>query len=127
MFKVKIDTSGAEKKLSKVINNDMQSLIYDAAIYLTEKIRQDIISGQYVGVITGQLRGGTLVEQGAQEVRVISEMEYTKYVLAYTKNKYGNDYVDIANNIYGGNMIAIVIQEAKKMYNDNYRYENPFP
>ena len=124
---LKVNTSGLETKLRKNVNAIVKQMIIDAAEYLARKIRDEVISGQVVGVITGNLRRGTAVEEIDGKVHIVSEMDYTKFVMEWSRNKFGISYFDYANQMYGGNLSKIIQEEAKKIYSKNYTYQNPFP
>lgn len=126
-IKIKVNTSGLESKLRKNVNAIIKQMIIDAAEYLARKIREEVISGQMVGVITGDLRAGTKVEESDGKVRIVSEMDYTTHVSNWSKNKFGISYFEYANQMYGGNLSKIIQEEAKKIYQKNYNYQNPFP
>lgn len=126
-FKLKVNTEGMQVKLRKNVNVYVRQMIVDGAEYLAKKIREDLISGQFVGVRIGNLRAGTGTDEIGGQVVVVSEMDYTKYVLDWSKNKYGQSYFEMANQLYGGNIAKIIQEEAKKVYQNNYKYQNPFP
>lgn len=126
-FKVKVNTDNMQVRLRANVNFYVRQMIVDGAEYLARKIREDVISGQIVGVRTGNLRKGTQVEEVDGMVNVVSEMDYTQHVLAWSKAMYGISYFDLANQLYGGNIAKTIQEEAKKVYNKNYKYENPFP
>ena len=126
-LKLKVNTDGLMSKLRINQNAIVKQMIIDAAEYLARKIREDLISGQFVGVRTGNLRAGTDVEEQNGMVVIVSEMDYTKHVLEWSKAKYGQSYFEMALALYGGNLEKIIKDEAKKIYQKNYKYQNPFP
>lgn len=126
-FKVKVNTDNLAVKLRKNVNIYVKQMIIDGADYLARKIREEVISGQIVGVRTGNLRAGTQAEEQDDKVVVVSEMDYTQHVLEWSKAKYGQSYFELANQLYGGNIAKIIQEEAKKVYQNNYKYVNPFP
>lgn len=123
-FKLNIEQFEARIRVNQ--NAFVKQMITDASEYLARKIREDIISGQYVGVRTGRLREGTKAETQDYKAVVFSEMDYTKYVLAWSEGKYGKSYLDMAISLYGGNIVKTVQEEAKKIYGKKYVYKNPF-
>lgn len=126
-FRVKVNTDNMQIRLRANVNLYVRQMIIDGAEYFARKIREDVISGQIVGVRTGNLREGTQVEEVDGIVNIVSEMDYTQQVLAWSKDKYGISYFDLANQLYGGNIAKTIQEEAKKVYNKNYKYVNPFP
>ena len=126
-FKFKVDTTKLETRLRKNVNAIVRQMIVDGAEYLARKIREDVISGQIVGVRTGNLRAGTHVEDLNTHIAIVSEMDYTQHVLEWSKRTYSQSYLEIANTLYSGNMVKIIQEEAKNIYKKNYTYKNPFP
>jgi len=124
--KFKLNTQRFEDRLAINQSEFAKQIILDASEYLARKIREDIISGQYVGVRTGNLREGTKSELFDYRAVVFSEMDYTKYVLGWSQNKYGKSYLDMAISLFAGNMIKTIQDEAKKIYGRKYVYKNPF-
>lgn len=122
-----VNTDGMQSKLRVNVNAIVRQMVIDGGEYLARKIREDIISGQIVGVITGNLRAGTHVEDSGTHVNVVSDMSYTQHVLEWSKGKYGQSYMELAIQLYGGNVITTIQQEAKNIYKKNYVYKNPFP
>lgn len=126
-LKLKFNIKGLEAKLRKNVNQYIERMIEDAAEYLARKIREELISGQFVGVRTGNLRAGTHTEKVDGKVNVVSDMDYTEHVVNYTIRKYGTSYFEMARQIYGDNLAKIIQEKAKDVYKKNYQYVNPFP
>lgn len=125
-LRLNIDTTNLEKRLRKNQNQYMRLILRDAIEYLCEKIKSEVISGQYVGVRTGNLRANTHVESTNEYIRIKSDMFYTEHVVEWSKKRYGRSYVEIVLDLYGASVKDTIAKEAKKFYRKDYVYSNPF-
>ncbi len=125
-FTLKLDTTNLEKRLRKNQNEYMILLLRDAIDYLCDKIKSEVLSGQYVGVRTGNLRANTHVVKENEYIRIKSDMFYTTHVIQWSKKRYGRSYVEVVLDLYGASVKDTIAKEAKKFYRRNYVYKNPF-
>lgn len=125
-IKVTVKLDAFNERFNRDISALIKELMNDAVEYVARKIREEMISGQYVGVITGNLRAGTKHETKDYNGYVFSEMDYTKYVLAWSKGKYGESYAGMAMQLYSGNVVTTFKEEVAKFYQKKYTYRNPF-
>lgn len=127
---VSIDKSGLEKRIVAMdFEKNCALLLRDAAIFMAEKIRANLISGRpYVGVRTGNLRANTIAKvQSNTKAVVWSQMPYTQFVLAWSKSKYGDAYNEAAVRLYGNLVQNLIGKEIGRICAlHHYSYQSPF-
>lgn len=107
----------------------------DAIIFLQDRLLSRVIGGQYVGVISGNLRRSQVIDFGeyTSEMRPnFTIAPYAGYVANWAFHKYGRDYYKILVDLYGKFVVQKIEKEFNRMIDllnegKRYKYKNPFP
>lgn len=122
---------------------NMQSMVYffenihlDAAAYLQQKEINEVLNGQYVRRISGNLRRSQEVIPVSPVLSVVAtELSIAPYALAVlerTRRKYGRNFLRITLDLFAGEVQRLMRAEFDRMMEvinsgQPYKYQNPFP
>lgn len=91
---------------------------YTAAAFLAEAIITGVINGQYVGVITGNLkRSVDVAEVDRFTAAIVSDLSMAPYSIEVREKnlkKYGEDFYQIGLRIYGEEAARMMAEEWEK-------------
>lgn len=130
--------SGPFRKKVKAIRSGVQffeNVHRDAAAYLQQRMVDDVLAGQYVGVISGNLRRSQEVAPTSRFSTILFTdiviAPYALFVLGWSRETYGQDYLRITLQLFEGNTRAIMQREFLRMMEsirkrDVYKYQNQF-
>ena len=134
-FEVENNFRGRARLILAAHDEYYDNIHKDAIVYLQRKLLERVIGGQYVGVISGNLRRSQIVNFG----RYISEMRpnftiapYARYVADWAFSKYGANYYGILLRLFGKDTYNRMKAEFRRMLKflnkgQAYQYKNPFP
>lgn len=137
---VRINTRGLRAKIEN-LKRFRQSLIFihqDAAAWFKLKLIDEIINGQFVGVITGNLRRSHAVRPFSKSKTIILVPQsapaapYAGIVARRTKGRFGRTYLELTKFFFEDQLREIAVKEmsrAIKKINlrQRYVYANPYP
>jgi hypothetical protein len=136
---IKLNDIGARKKqqaMRSAVETFAQNIPLDACSFFDTNTSQGVISGQYVGVISGNLRRSLTVERlGPHSAGLGSDLgiaPYASAVRARTAKKYGRDFYRIALKMFRSRAVLAVNAEYARLRGvvasaRQYTYRNPFP
>lgn len=135
-----IDDSGAQEKFESLrqLNRFFENIHIAAAQFYRSKIVNEVINGQLVNVISGNLRRSHTAKKISKfrsVVRVNVDVRLAPYqpkVEAYTVRRYGQSYVAYSKDRFLERTIQIAedeYREALKLIKQGqkYEYKNPYP
>lgn len=114
----------------------------DAGTYYERTLVEGVINGQYVGVISGNLRrsfktkpaglGRAILEHDERIASDENGRPYGKKVLDWSVKKYGKSYIRITTEKTTPRILGNALVEFNRMIlrtnlRRKYRYRNPFP
>lgn len=137
MVEAEFRDEGAKRKLAAVRTTVrfLANAHRDVAGYIQEKLVDEVVAGQYVGVISGHFRRSwELVEAGPFSTALASELAvapYAPFVVAWSQRKYGRNVLDITLQTYGQEAQRLLAAEFEYLVDKvnqgkQYRYRNPF-
>lgn len=135
---LRLDTLGFRKKMKalRTMTAFYEQAPRDAAAAYQEGIVAGVINGQYVGVISGNLKRSVEIALTSRfSAAVVSDLSIAPYspgVRKNTRERYGEDFYQIAMRIYGPEIEERLRSEWRRGMatvntRDRYTYENPFP
>lgn len=139
MIKGRIDISGWDDQLrglNAIANVTVPALVQDGAVYYKGRLLNNVIAGQYVGVISGQLRRSFgLRPLSARSIEVKADLTVASYaprVLRWSAAKWGRNYLQITTAFYGKDIIDGFQEEIAAAVRAIGRgripkYSNPYP
>ena len=107
----------------------------DAAARLQEHMVDDVLTNQYVGVISGNLRRSQEVAPSSRFSSLlftdIVVAPYALFVLRWSRRKYGKDFIRITLDLYLARTLDLMEKEFNRMVGEIrqgriYKYQNPF-
>jgi len=135
---VQIDTKGLYKKLKNI-----EQMVYffenihkDAATWMQENEVNEVLNGQYVNRISGDLRRSQKVISLSETTSLLftdlGVAPYALAVLARTQAKFGRNFLQITIDLFAKEMQELMVKEWKRMLEvmnsgQTYKYQNPFP
>lgn len=137
---VRIDTSGLRAKLRnlKRFRDSLTFVHQDGAAWFKGKLINEVINGQFVGVITGNLRRSHVVRPFSKDKTLILVPQsapaapYAPLVARRVRNKFGQDYIELTRFFFEEDLIKIATDQISRMIkavNQRRRvvYTNPYP
>ena len=138
MVTLNLHTAGYEKKRLALLSTIkfFENAPLDAATYFQEAVVSGVINGQYVGVISGDLKRSVEVYPTSKfSAAVVSDLGIAPYapeVRESNLRKYGEDFYEITLRHYGKEAHQALLQEWKRMISSidrgvRYTYRNQLP
>lgn len=156
-----IDRANYDKKMKAFqegLNKLLLNLHKDAASYLQMKIVDDVLDGPegtiypktgyasgisegqtgFVGIVSGNLKSSIQAINEKYQSQVVVDpsiapvADYYKEVAAWSEEKYGKNYMEIAFELYSEFLNQKMYEEVIRFLTavnqrTNYTYQNPFP
>jgi hypothetical protein len=135
---VEIDLEGFNRKLKSISQMIyfFENIHKDAANWMQENEVNEVLNGQYVNRISGNLRRSQdVVSLSEVTSLVFSDLGIAPYALAVLKRtqaRYGRNFFQITIDLFAEEMQALMKKEWERMLEvvnsgDPYKYQNPFP
>lgn len=135
---LKLNRAGYDKKRKALLATVefFENAPKDGATYFQEAVVSGVINGQYVGVISGNLKRSVEVYLTSRfSAAVVSDKgiaPYTVDVRERTYRKYGEDFYQITLRIYGDDAYQALFKEWKRAMTaiangTTYKYRNQLP
>lgn len=135
---LRLNRAGYDKKRKALLSTIefFDNAPKDGATYFQEAVVSGVINGQYVGVISGNLKRSIEVfitsRFSAAVVSDIGIAPYTMEVRERTYRKYGEDFYQITLRVYGDDAYKGLLKEWRRMMTivargGTYHYQNQLP
>ena len=124
-------------RIIKAFDSFFDNIHRDMIAHIQDRMVNDVINYQFVGVITGNLRRSMTIEFNDPEQGVstlYSDLRiapYSPFVAGWSAKKWGRNFWRICLELYGAKTVQRAIIEYKRMIsvlnkNQRYKYKNPY-